>query len=46
METLPGLGEHVVGVRARGKITAEDYQEVLVPAVEAATEDGKRARLL
>ena len=46
METLPGLGEHVVGVRARGKVTAEDYQDVLVPAVEAATEDGKRARLL
>jgi hypothetical protein len=46
IETLSGLGERVVAVRARGKVTAKDFQDVLLPAVEAATQDGKRARLL
>ena len=45
IEELP---EGVVGIEARGKVTAEDYERVLVPAVEAArarSGDG-RVRLL
>ena len=34
IEDLPA---DVVGVEARGKVTSEDYERVLVPAVEAAT---------
>ena len=33
---IPDLPASVVGVEAHGKVTAEDYQEVLIPAVEAA----------
>ena len=34
-----------VGLRASGKVTEEDFQRVLVPAVESALSDGK-VRLL
>ena len=40
IEDLPA---GVVGVEAHGKVTAEDYEQVLKPAVEAA---GSRVRLL
>ena len=33
---IPDLPAGVVGVQAHGTITADDYQQVLVPAVEAA----------
>jgi hypothetical protein len=33
---IEDLPEHVVGVEAHGKVTAEDYEQVLVPAVDAA----------
>ena len=33
---IKDLPEGVVGVEADGKVTAEDYERVLVPAVEAA----------
>lgn len=33
---IPDLPASVVGVEAHGKVTAEDYREVLIPAVEAA----------
>jgi SpoIIAA-like len=45
---LADLPDAVVGVEARGRVTAEDYARVLVPAVEAArakSGDG-RVRLL
>jgi SpoIIAA-like len=41
---IEDLPEGVVGVAARGKVTSEDYEQVLVPAVEAAgakSGDGK-----
>ena len=41
---IPGLPATVVGVEAREKVTAEDYERVLIPAVEAAaaaSSDGK-----
>ena len=33
---IPGLPSNVVGVEAYGKVTAEDYERLLVPAVDAA----------
>src|SRR5262245_30897786 len=45
---MQGLPEGVVGVEADGDVTAADYENVLVPAVEAAraaSADGK-VRLL
>ena len=33
---IEDLPEDVVGVEAHGKVTSEDYERVLVPAVEAA----------
>jgi hypothetical protein len=45
---IPGLPANVVGVEAHDKVTAEDYNAVLVPAVDAAQQasaDGK-VRLL
>jgi len=36
MKLMEGLPPGVVGVEAEGQVTAEDYETVLVPAVEAA----------
>jgi hypothetical protein len=41
---IPDLGPGVVGIEARDEVTAADYRDVLVPAVEAAraaSPDGK-----
>jgi hypothetical protein len=43
---IEDLPEGVVGVEASGKVTSEEYEQVLVPAVEAARSDGGRVRLL
>ncbi len=44
---IKDLPEGVVGVEAQGKVTAEDYEQVLHPAVEAAREaGGGKVRLL
>ncbi len=45
-ELIDGLGDGVVGVRASGKVSSEDYANVLDPAVAKATAGGKKARLL
>ena len=36
----------VVGVSASGKLTADDYTQVLGPAIAAATSDGARLRVV
>ena len=44
---LSDLPEGVIGVEAQGEVTAEDYEQVLRPAVEAAMAAGDgRVRLL
>ncbi len=43
---IEGLPEHVVGIRAEGKVHSVDYKEVVDPAVEAARAGGDRIRLL
>ncbi len=42
---IPDMPPGTVGVRASGRVSREDYAEVLVPAVEAAAGSG-RIRLL
>jgi hypothetical protein len=43
---IEDLPEGVVGVEAHGKVTAEEYEQVLVPAVEAARAKDGKVRLL
>ena len=35
IETINDIPENVVGFRATGKVTKEDYEKVLMPAVDA-----------
>ena len=47
LKLIEDLPDGVVGVEASGKVTSEDYEQVLVPAVEAARAKGDgRVRLL
>jgi hypothetical protein len=46
LEPIEGFAENVVALRGVGTITADDYRDVLGPAVEAATANDRRARLL
>ena len=36
IELIPNMPDNVVGLKAIGKVTGEDYQNVVIPAVEAA----------
>jgi hypothetical protein len=44
MELLRGFPEGVVAVVANGRLTRKDYDEILVPAVEAAFRGREKAR--
>jgi SpoIIAA-like len=46
LSLIGDLPDHVVGVEAHGEVTAEDYEKVLVPAVEAARAESPKVRLL
>lgn len=46
IEMIADLPDNVVGFSAAGKLTAEDYENVLIPAVEAAFDRHDRVRLL
>ena len=41
IELNPQMPAGTVGVRAYGKVTGEDYREVLVPALGEALQHGK-----
>jgi hypothetical protein len=43
---LEGASTRVVVAEASGKVTAEDYESVLIPAVEGASADGVKLRFL
>jgi hypothetical protein len=45
-EPIEGLPEGVIGLRAVGQVTGDDYRTVLTPAVDRATAGGRKARLL
>ncbi|MER7579596.1 STAS/SEC14 domain-containing protein [Kitasatospora sp. NPDC097691] len=40
IEKLDGLPENVIGFEAGGKLSAEDYRDVLLPALEEAAKQG------
>lgn len=46
MELLEDLPDNVVGVRAVGEVEDDDYEDVLVPAVEEALSRYDKIRLL
>lgn len=46
LERISDLPDSVVGIRASGEVTGDDYRNVLIPAVEAALEGDKQLRLL
>ncbi len=46
LEIIQDLPDHVLGVRAHGEVTADDYRTVLVPAIDAKLTKHKRVRLL
>ncbi len=46
LERIMDLPDHVLGFKASGRVTAEDYESMLVPAVETALSHHKRVRLL
>ena len=46
IESLTGLPENVIGFSARGMVTAEDYEQHIVPAVEEALQKSGKLRLL
>ena len=46
IDRLTGLPDNVVGFSARGQVTAEDYEQHVVPAVEQALVRHDKVRLL
>lgn len=46
IEKLTGLPENVLGIEAKGEVTDDDYDNVLIPAVEAHLEHQDKIRLL
>ncbi len=43
---ISGLPNNVLGFEASGTVTGEDYETVLIPAVEAKLEESPKIRLL
>jgi len=46
IELIPGLPDDVLGLEARGEVTGEDYERVVIPAVHERLEGGGKLRLL
>ena len=46
LETLPNLPAGIVGVRASGTVTKDDYDRVVWPLLKSAHAEGRRVRLL
>ena len=45
IEIIPGFPDYVVGFVAKGQVTKEDYDEVLIPTVEVALKRHHQTRL-
>ena len=45
IENIEGFPDNVIGLRAKGQVTKEDYERVLVPKVEAAFRRHSKVRL-
>ncbi len=46
LEQVAGLPDNVVGFVAKGELTSDDYEKVLIPAVDRALEVHDKIRLL
>ena len=46
IERIEDLPENVVGFRASGRVTEQDYESVIIPAVERASRGNVEIRLL
>jgi len=46
LEIIPNLPDNVWGVNAYGKVSGEDYDRVLIPAIQAKLKRQKRIRVL
>jgi hypothetical protein len=46
IERIPDLPDTVLGFRAKGTVTAEDYESIIIPAVEALFARHPKARFL
>jgi hypothetical protein len=46
VEKIPDLPENVLGFTAKGKVTAKDYESVIIPAVEELFSRNEKIRLL
>jgi hypothetical protein len=46
LELIPGLPDHVLGISASGEVSGEDYERVLIPAIEERLGRYKRLRLI
>jgi hypothetical protein len=46
IEPLEGMPPGVVGLRASGKVSAEDYRSVLAPTLDHALAEAKKIRLV
>jgi len=46
VEQIPGLPDNVLGFSAKGKVTASDYESVIIPAVEAMFSRRSKVRFL
>jgi hypothetical protein len=43
---IDGMPDDIIAVEAAGKVSAEDYESMMIPAVEAATQGDNKARML
>jgi len=46
IELMQDVPENVVAMTAKGKVTADDYENVIIPAIEAKLKDYEKIRLL
>jgi SpoIIAA-like len=46
MELMKGLPDNVIGIVGSGNITAEDYDTVLIPAIQEKLKNYKKIRIL
>jgi hypothetical protein len=46
IEIIPGMPENIVAVSAKGRVTGEDYDNVLIPAIEDRLKRNEKIRVL
>ena len=46
LERITDLPDNVIGFRAKGTLTGDDYASALIPAVDRALEEHEKVRLL